>query len=93
MKNRYILLLSLLIGGGLSIFASSYPDGLERVAEDHNFLNSAVSLWSGVIPDYLIPGISYEWLATALAGISGTLIVFGFLYLVGLFINSFKKDV
>lgn len=92
MKTKLILIISLLIGGGLSIFASSYPDGLERVAEDHNFLGLAVSFWSGLIPDYLMPGVDCEWLATALAGVGGTLMVFGILYLIGLIINYLKYE-
>ena len=92
MKTKLILIVSLLIGGGLSIFASSYPDGLERVAEEHNFIGSAGSFWSGLIPDYVMPGIGHEELATALAGISGTLIVFGILYLIGLIINHLKYE-
>lgn len=91
MKTKYILIIALLIGGILSIFASSYPDGLEKVAEDKNFLESAVSWWGGLIPDYAMPGIASEWLATALAGIIGTLIVFGFLLIVGLIINRQKS--
>jgi len=60
MKTKYILIISLLIGGGLSTFAASFPDGLEKVAEENNFIGSAVSIWSGLIPDYLMPGVDCE---------------------------------
>lgn len=87
MKSNYILIIALLIGGLLSIFASGYPDGLEKVAEDNNFLKSPISWWGGLIPDYAMPGIASGWLATALAGIIGTLIVFGVIYLIGFIFN------
>ena len=89
MKNKLILFISLFIGGGLSIFASSSPDGLEKVAEDKNFLESAVSHWPGLIPDYAMPGVNQEWLATALAGLGGTLIVFGIFIIIELIIKKF----
>ncbi|MBU1130935.1 PDGLE domain-containing protein [Patescibacteria group bacterium] len=87
MKVRFILIISLLISGALSIFASSYPDGLEKVAEDKDFLESAISWWGGLIPDYAMPGVASGKLATALAGIIGALIVFGLLYLFGFIVN------
>jgi cobalt/nickel transport protein len=87
MRTKFILLSSLLIAGGLSIFACKLPDGLEKVAQEQGFLNSGIHLWPGLIPDYLLPGVNSEWLATTLAGIIGTFIVFGILYLIGLIIN------
>ena len=92
MKNKLILIISLLIGGILSIFASGFPDGLEKVAEDKHFLGSAVSYWSGIIPDYIVPGVSHEWLATALAGVIGTMLVFGLLSLFGFIIKKNKYE-
>mgnify|MGYP001765489992 CR=1 FL=1 len=59
-----------------SPLASSFPDGLEWVAEQHGFLETARDPLYKLIPDYLIPGISNTALATILAGILGTLIVF-----------------
>ncbi|MGQ9631921.1 MAG: PDGLE domain-containing protein [bacterium] len=79
------LIIALVVGGLLSIFASPSPDGLERVAEDKGFIERAAEkpLVKSPIPDYLIPGISSERLATALAGIVGTLIIFGLGYGMG----------
>ncbi len=61
----------------LSPLASSNPDGLEWVAEQNGFLSAAQAPLYSIIPDYVLPGISNEALATILAGIIGTLLVFG----------------
>lgn len=78
MKKRDIFLgLSLaIILAIFSFLASSSPDGLERIAEDKNFIEKAVSIIKSPVPDYLFPGINNEKLAGSLAGISGVLIVF-----------------
>ena len=63
----------------VSPFASSSPDGLERVAQDKAFLDQG-RLHSvqeeSPIPDYAFPGVENERLATGLAGFVGTLGVF-----------------
>lgn len=64
----------------LAIFsplASAYPDGLEWAAEEHGFIETAQGPLYEIIPDYVFPGVSNEAMATILAGIIGTLIVFG----------------
>jgi len=60
----------------ISPIASSFPDGLERVAEDHEFIDEASASVFSVIPDYIFPGVSNEALATILAGVLGTLVLF-----------------
>ena len=73
------------VGGGLltlalvilSPLASANPDGLEWVAEQKGFLDTAQSPLYNVIPDYVLPGVSNEAAATILAGIVGALIVLG----------------
>ncbi len=78
--------ISLFIGTILSSFASSHPDGLERVAEDLKFDHHAT-------PPQALPGS--EWLAdyelkqvpptlaTPLAGGIGTLATFGIMWGIG----------
>ncbi|MCX6070016.1 MAG: energy-coupling factor ABC transporter permease [Chloroflexi bacterium] len=61
----------------LSPLASAHPDGLEWVAEQKGFLEAARGPLFRLIPDYVFPGVSNETLATILAGILGTLLVFG----------------
>lgn len=60
-----------------SPLASAHPDGLEWVAEQKGFLEAARGPLYTVIPDYVFPGISNTALATIVAGIIGTLMVFG----------------
>ena len=64
----------------LSPLASPYLDGLERVAEDQGFLDRAEDAPYVIVPDYVFPGIHNEALATILAGLAGTLVVFGLAY-------------
>jgi len=61
----------------ISPLASSHPDGLEWVAEQKGFLDLAQGPLYHIIPDYVLPGIPNEAVATILAGIIGALIVFG----------------
>lgn len=68
--------ISLLVAAFLSPLASSFPDGLERVAEDTGFLEKAQSLTGAPMPDYLFPGVAAPGPATALAGIAGVLATF-----------------
>lgn len=76
------LLIALLLAI-LSPLASSHPDGLEWVAEQKGFLDTAQGPLYEIIPDYVFPGIPNEVLATILAGLVGTLIVFGVFLLSG----------
>ncbi|MBM3117958.1 MAG: hypothetical protein FJ006_00140 [Chloroflexi bacterium] len=64
----------------LSPLASSSPDGLERVAENKGFIEAALEPVYKIIPDYVIPGVTNEAVATILAGIVGTAILFGIGY-------------
>ena len=88
MKSKFILFISLVIGGVLSVFASSFPDGLEKVAEDQGFMESAISFWQGFMPDYFLPGVNSIWFATSLAGITGTLLVYGIFKIIELIIKK-----
>ncbi len=74
------LIASLALAALISPFASSHPDGLEKVASDKGFLAKAEDeepAWRfSPMPDYVVTGVGSEALATALAGVAGTLIVF-----------------
>ncbi len=61
----------------LAPLASAHPDGLEWVAEQRGFLDRAQGSLYSIIPDYVFPGIANEAIATIVAGIVGTLLVFG----------------
>lgn len=71
-----ILAVSLAVAGGLSYFASSRPDGLERVAENHGFAEKAQAPAHPVLPGYTVPGVK-GFLSNSLAGIIGVLATFG----------------
>jgi len=60
----------------LSPLASANPDGLEWVVQQRGFLHTTQSAAYNIIPNYILPGVSNQALATILAGILGTLIVF-----------------
>jgi cobalt/nickel transport system permease protein len=80
-------LFALVVALGLAIFVSPYacswPDGLDKVAGKFGFEERASTLIKTFIPDYKMPGISSEGIATAIAGAVGTLIMFGLACVVG----------
>ncbi len=77
--------LGVIIGGAvitlflaiLSPLASAHPDGLEWVAEEIGFLSTARDASYQIIPDYVMPGLQNEAVATIVAGVIGAIIVFG----------------
>jgi cobalt/nickel transport system permease protein len=79
-SSALVWIVGLLIAVALTVLsplASAHPDGLEWVAKQNGFLQSARNPAYNIIPDYILPGISNEALATILAGIIGVLLVFG----------------
>jgi cobalt/nickel transport system permease protein len=60
----------------VSPLASAHPDGMEWVAKQKGFLENAQGPIYKILPNYLLPGISNQALATILAGIAGVVIVF-----------------
>jgi hypothetical protein len=60
-----------------SPFASSSPDGLEKVAEDKAFIDSAKDAPYELIADYVFPWVDNEDAATILSGVVGVGIVAG----------------
>jgi hypothetical protein len=83
MLNRHWWIVGLALAVIVALFsplATSQPDGLERVAEDQGFIDRAQGAPYEIIADYLFPGIENEAIATVLAGIVGTGIMFGLVY-------------
>jgi len=80
MKWWQIGLIACLAVACLSPLASSSPDGLERVAEDKGFIGLGQDAPFQIIADYVFPGIQNEAVATILAGLIGSLILFGAVY-------------
>ena len=97
MKTRDILIglaAALLLAIAISPFASPSPDGLERVAEDKGFLEKGEgpAVLPSPIPDYAMPGITNEKLATSVAGVAGTLAVFGLAWGIGSIVTRRGKS-
>jgi cobalt/nickel transport system permease protein len=70
----------------VSPFASSSPDGLEKVAAEEGFEGaaSAEPAWAEApIPDYVFPGIQSEGVATAVAGGVGTVVLLVLVLVIG----------
>ncbi len=73
----------LIVAGALAFFvsplASSSPDGLERVATDEGFVDTAEEhdLADAPLADYGVKGVEDESLSTGLSGIIGVAITFG----------------
>lgn len=86
-RNRAFVIsglgIALLIAVFLSPFASSNPDGLDRVSQDHGFEKKASEEpiahrlpFYHIFAEYKLRGVP-EQVATPAAGLTGTLVVFG----------------
>lgn len=79
MKQRTFLIsgfvASLFLAGVVSFYASSNPDGLEKVAGDIGFIETAKehSNADGVLADYGVKGIDHARLSTGAAGVIGVI--------------------
>lgn len=71
------VLAALLIAGVASYFASSNPDGLEHVAEQAGFAETAEDSATADSPlaDYQVRGVENDALSGGLAGVAGALVV------------------
>ena len=97
MKNPLVvsgLVLSLVLAGGVSYYASSQPDGLEKVAGDIGFLDSAKesAVEDGPLAGYGVAGVENERISGGLAGVIGVAstaaVSFGLFYA----LRRFKTD-
>jgi len=88
------LLIAVVIGVFLSPFASKSPDGLDKTAESLKFasVSEGKEVVHSLIPDYAMPGIKNESLATSAAGLVGTLVVFGLAYGVGKIMQGKRQN-
>lgn len=98
-----LALIAVLAGGFLSLFASSFPDGLEWSLEKvagtadleasgsvyHIFANLQEK--TSLLPDYAFKG-SENAAGTSFSGILGVLLVFGFCYILCKICKFFKKN-
>ncbi|MEM8778829.1 MAG: PDGLE domain-containing protein [Cyanobacteria bacterium P01_G01_bin.49] len=89
-RNRLLILtglgVALIIAVFVSPFASSDPDGLDRVSQDLEFEDKAVEdapaqklPFYSIFEEYALRGVP-ETVATPLAGLVGTLVTFGIVW-------------
>lgn len=92
MKNGKLWLVGYVIALGLVLLAplaSSAPDGLEAVAEEHGFIDKAQEPPFQIIADYVFPGVENEALATILSGFIGVTVVYALV--VGLAFLAYRR--
>lgn len=81
MKHRTFLvvglLVCLLVAGVVSFYASSHPDGLEYVAEQTGFIDTARDSATADSPlaDYSTRGVEHERLSVGLSGVIGVIVM------------------
>jgi ABC-type sulfate transport system permease component len=86
MKAIVVIVTALMV---LIPFASTHPDGLEKVLESLG-IPEPEPFWEGLMPDYTFPTIKNSYFATLLSGLIGVLLVFGVAWILGLL--SFHKN-
>lgn len=66
---------SLFLAGVVSFYASSHPDGLEKVAEDIGFIETAKENTNAdsLLADYGVKGVDNERLSVGAAGVIGVI--------------------
>jgi hypothetical protein len=94
---RLFVVGGLLVAAALALFvspfASSDPDGLERVANDKGFATSERdhALKDGPVADYAFRGVDDERIGTGLAGLIGVIFTFGICTLLFGVLRSVRK--
>jgi len=74
-------------------FASTFPDGLEKVVESLG-LEEPESIWRGLMPDYTFPFLENPYATKLISGLIGLFLTFSIAWSVGWAIarkHSFKK--
>ena len=87
------LVVSLVAAVFVSRFASSSPDGLEKVAADQGFLDHGQTSPMAVSPaaDYAIPGLGDSSVSVALAGLVGVLVMAALAFGLFLILRASKR--
>jgi len=83
LKGYVKALITIVLGFAiLEPFASTYPDGLEKVAETLG-IEEPEPLWEGLMPDYTLHTVENPYVSTLLAGFGGILFVLASAYALG----------
>ena len=81
-RTEILIVVSALVALAILVpFASSNPDGLEKVAESLN-VREQEPLWRGLMPDYTLEEIRDPYLSTLICGVIGFFLVSGLLMIV-----------
>ena len=92
MKKTIAVLISIIVFLAILIpFASSNPDGLEKVAETMG-IEEQEPVWKGLIPDYSVENAGSPYMSTLLAGLFGTFMVLILTFIFGKAIASKKPQ-
>ncbi|MBK5092103.1 MAG: PDGLE domain-containing protein [Actinobacteria bacterium] len=82
------IVVAVLLGVFVAPWASSSPDGLEKVAEDKGFIKKAEEekpTWThSPMKDYAFPGVKSEKASTGISGLVGVLITLAAATVIGL---------
>lgn len=68
-------LVAVVLAGVVSLFASSAPDGLNRVAQDHGIAAQQQHAGDRPMAGYGVRGVATPWLSQGLAGVAGVGVV------------------
>jgi len=83
MKDTAKILLAVIVGLAILLpFASTYPDGLETVAQNAG-VKEPEGLWHGLMPDYSLPAIENPYFSMLASGLAGIFLVLIFAFLIG----------
>lgn len=87
MIRRYWWVAGLLLAAAVVVvlapFASSDPDGLERVAIDTGFAEQGTEAGYEILPDYSVPLLGDSAASLIVAGLVGVALVFAAMWLLG----------
>ena len=80
------LLFAFIIAGGLSLFASTHPDGFEKAGEQTGYISQGYHAQNSLFPDYSIPGWDTT-MANSLSGVIGVMFTFVIFIVIGRWIT------
>ena len=75
-KKQILLVGSVIAAAIVSPFASSFPDGLERVAENLFAIHESAPAFTGLLSDYALPMINNEYFSVVIAAFAGVVFTF-----------------
>lgn len=84
----WLLIIVLLL---LSPFASSFPDGLERVAHDLGFISAEREGIASPLPDYTVPFLGDSGLSTIVAGAIGVALLILLFFMIDKLIKNRRQ--